>query len=105
MILEYLQRVCCFLVIAEVLLKLNPSKKYERYLKMVMGFITLAIVLVPICRFVAGEERMLSMETLPAFEQKLEQVMKEGERQMRTEMEGERKEQKIDEIDITISIE
>ena len=83
--MEYLERVCIFLLIAETMLRLCPSSKYERYVRMVTGLICMAMILLPLTTLLqtdgAGE-----LPRIEAFEQELRKAMEEGEKQMEKEL-------------------
>lgn len=83
---EYLQRICLFMILAEMLLHLRPAKQYERYLKMITGLISLAIVLLPACKFMAALGDGGQLATLEEFEQEMYEAMKEGEETMQREL-------------------
>lgn len=82
---EYMQRICCFMILAEMLLHLRPAKQYEKYLKMITGFISLAIVLLPACKFITTIGNSGQLATLEEFEKEMYEVMKEGEKMMQKE--------------------
>lgn len=83
--MEYLERICVFLLIAETMLKLCPSAKYENYVKMVTGLICLAMILLPVTSFLKGDEEGLQIK-LETFERELKEAMEKGERQMEEEL-------------------
>ena len=82
--MEYVKRLCCFLLIAETLLKLCPSPKYEGYMKMLTGLICLVMICVPLTSLFhpdAGGQ----VPELADFEQQVRETMEEARERMRDE--------------------
>ncbi|MBO6014973.1 MAG: stage III sporulation protein AF [Lachnospiraceae bacterium] len=98
--MEYLKRICCFLLIAETMEKLCPSSKYEAYLHMITGLICLAMILIPL----TGLLHMDQADGLPdihTFEKQLQQIVEEGQMQMERELSKKWEGQIPDEADIS----
>lgn len=71
----YVEKVCFFMIAAELLFHFLPSKKYEKYMGMITGFLCMAILVIPIGNLVFQGEKWLSMDTTEEFEKQLKQVM------------------------------
>jgi len=79
--MEYLRRICIFLLIAETLLKLCPSSKYEDYMRMITGLICMIMILFPLASLIRMDHGM-ELPQIGEFERQLQEVMEEGTRQM-----------------------
>lgn len=90
-VLDYLQKICCFLVVTEILMQLKPSKKYEKYLKMTVGLICLGIVLLPVGKALNGGNYVIEPDSVTVFEEKLYQALEEGSLEATEETESQRK--------------
>lgn len=44
-IVEWIKRITIFLIIAKMVLHLRPKQEYEKYLKLVVGIMVLAMIL------------------------------------------------------------
>lgn len=58
--MQYLEKICCFLIFARIFLHMCPSEKYEKYLSALTGWIALCIFLSP---FLSGDMFRESYET------------------------------------------
>ncbi len=69
-IVDWIKRMTIFLIVARMILHLRPKQEYEKYLKMVVGIMILAMVLEQGIGFVHGggeilwEERMVLWERI-----------------------------------------
>lgn len=75
----YVEKVCFFMIAAQLLFHFLPSKKYEKYMGMITGFLCMAILVVPIGNLVFHGSKWLDMNTIEEFENQLKQVMNAGE--------------------------
>lgn len=71
----YVEKVCFFMIAAQLLFHFLPSKKYEKYMGMITGFLCMAILIIPIGNLVFKGEEWLSMDTIEEFENQLQLVM------------------------------
>lgn len=85
--MDYFKEICCFILIAETFVKLCPNKKYEDYIRMITGFICIAIVLTPVLVWAKGEQKDMEI-SLSEFEIQLQEQLKESEKQWSKELEG-----------------
>jgi len=46
--LEYIKTICFFMIVTTVLLNLFPNEQYVKYVRLVIGFILILIVITPI---------------------------------------------------------
>ncbi len=77
--LEILMRISVFLVLGKTLLHFCPSKKYERYLKLLFGFMVMIQVVTPIFSFVGMNFEETYEAKMKEFEQKLEQSVSDAD--------------------------
>ena len=95
--MDYYKEICCFMLIAETFVKLCPNKKYEDYIRMITGFICIAMVIAPILGWVKGEQKEVRL-SLTEFEVQLQEQLLESEEQWSEELEGKMEEGwKVDE--------
>ena len=85
--MDYFKEICCFMLIAETFVKLCPNKKYEDYIRMITGFICIAMVIPPILGWVMGDQKEVSL-SLTEFEVQLQEQLLESEEQWSEELEG-----------------
>lgn len=95
--MEYLERLCVFMLIAETMLKLCPSSKYESYMKMLTGLLSLAMILLPVMSFFQADENGI-MPKLETFEKELFEAFEQGEKQMEEEFQWQMEEEYNEEI-------
>ena len=84
---EYLKRICVFLLVAETMLKLCPSSKYEEYIKMITGLICMVMILFPTASLFRADQGM-ELPQIGEFEKKLQEAMEEGTEQMRRRLDA-----------------
>lgn len=69
-IVDWIKRITIFLIMARMILHLRPKAEYEKYLKLVVGIMILAMVLEQGLRILQGggellwEERMILWEKI-----------------------------------------
>lgn len=52
--MEYIKSVCNYLLIGTLLTNMFPNDKYVQYVKMIFGFLLIAMLINPICKVLFG---------------------------------------------------
>lgn len=84
--MDWFKEICCFILIAETFVKLCPNKKYEDYIRMITGFLCIAMVLTPILHWAKGDQKEMEL-SLSEFETQLQEQLLESEEQWSRELE------------------
>ena len=75
--MSYLEGVCYFMLIAELLIHLRASDHYEKYIRLIMGLICLTIMIVPIMNLIIKGDSNITTVTAEEFQQQLTEAMAE----------------------------
>lgn len=71
----YVEKICFFMIAAELFVHFLPSEKYEKYMEMIAGFLCVAMFMLPVGNLLFQREDWLRMEEVERFENQLKQVM------------------------------
>lgn len=71
----YLEKACFFMIAAQLLFHFLPSKKYEKYMGMLTGFICMTILIIPVGNLIFHKQDWMDMAQIEEFEEKLQKVM------------------------------
>lgn len=71
----YLEKACYFMIGAQLLLYFLPSKKYEKYMGMLTGFICMVILVLPVCNLIFQKQDWQYTKRMKEFEEQLERVL------------------------------
>lgn len=71
----YLEKACYFMIGAQLLFYFLPSKKYEKYMGMLTGFICMVILVLPVCNLIFQEKDWQNKIQIEEFERQLSKVM------------------------------
>lgn len=81
----YLEKACFFMIGAQLLLYFLPSKKYEKYMGLLTGFICMVILVLPVCNLIFQKQDWQYTNRMKEFEDQLERVMSAEEIRMEKE--------------------
>lgn len=73
-------RVGIFMICAQAIVHFRPQEAYEKYLKLLVGIMTLIQLILPIGSFFAGGGRQEAEETLKRFGLEMEESIREAEK-------------------------
>ena len=59
--MDLLQKLCCFFILAKIVLQMCPSEKYEKYLQVLVTWMLYAMILLPLL----GKGRTDSLQNWP----------------------------------------
>lgn len=76
--LEFMKSIGIFLVCAQSVVHFVGGKSYEKYVKLLIGFMLLAQFIVPVRTFFLGGEKGEIWNEVEHFQQEMEQVMAES---------------------------
>lgn len=79
MITVYIERVCFFIIIAELLVQFAASSKYEKYISLLTGVLCITILIVPIGEFFFENKFNLYLEKTNEFEKELSEMMRDND--------------------------
>ncbi|MBD5545315.1 MAG: hypothetical protein HDR01_14040 [Lachnospiraceae bacterium] len=71
----YLEKACFFMIGAQLLLYFLPSRKYEKYMGVLTGFICMVILVLPVCNLIFQKQEWQYEERITEFESQLERVL------------------------------
>lgn len=71
--MDLLQKLCCFFVLAKIILQMCPSKKYEKYLQVLVTWMLYAMILLPLL----GKGRTDSLQNWQQFRKEYEKSFTE----------------------------
>ncbi len=66
--MDLLQKLCCFFVLAKIILQMCPSEKYEKYLQVLVTWMLYAMILLPLL----GKGRTDSLQNWKQFQKEYE---------------------------------
>lgn len=73
-------RVGIFMICAQAIVHFRPQETYEKYLKLLVGIMTLIQLILPIGSFFAGGGRQQAEEALEQFGREMEESVKAAEK-------------------------
>ena len=71
--MDLLQKLCCFFVLAKIILQMCPSEKYEKYLQVLVTWMLYAMILLPLL----GKGRTDSLQNWKQFQKEYEKSFAE----------------------------
>ena len=71
--MDLLQKLCCFFVLAKIVLQMCPSEKYEKYLQVLVTWMLYAMILLPLL----GKGRADSLQNWQQFRKEYEKSFRE----------------------------
>ena len=71
--MDLLQKLCCFFILAKIVLQMCPSEKYEKYLQVLVTWMLYAIILLPLL----GQGRTDSLQNWQQFRKEYEKSFTE----------------------------
>ena len=71
--MDLLQRLCCFFILAKIVLQMCPSEKYEKYLQVLVTWMLYAMILLPLL----GKGRTDSLQNWQQFRKEYEKSFTE----------------------------
>ena len=71
--MDLLQKLCCFFVLAKIVLQMCPSEKYEKYLQVLVTWMLYAVILLPLL----GKEKTDSLQNWQQFQKAYEKSFEE----------------------------
>ena len=71
--MNLLQKLCCFFILAKIVLQMCPSEKYEKYLQVLVTWILYAMILLPLL----GKGRADSLQNWQQFRKEYEKSFTE----------------------------
>ena len=71
--MDLLQKLCCFFVLAKIILQMCPSEKYEKYLQVLVTWMLYAMILLPLL----GKGRTDSLQDWKQFQKEYEKSFAE----------------------------
>ena len=66
--MDLLQKLCCFFILAKIVLQMCPSEKYEKYLQVLVTWMLYAMILLPLL----GKGRTDSLQNWKQFQKEYE---------------------------------
>ena len=66
--MDLLQKLCCFFILAKIVLQMCPSEKYEKYLQVLVTWMLYAMILLPLL----GKGRADSLQNWQQFRKEYE---------------------------------
>ena len=66
--MDLLQKLCCFFILAKIVLQMCPSEKYEKYLQVLVTWMLYAMILLPLL----GKGRTDSLQNWKQFRKEYE---------------------------------
>lgn len=73
-LLEFMKRIAVFMIIAQTILHFRPNKSYEKYLKMLIGIMMLAIFIVPITQLFRRDSMKEYERLLEGYEKNIDKM-------------------------------
>ena len=71
--MDLLQKLCCFFILAKIVLQMCPSEKYEKYLQVLVTWMLYAMILLPLL----GKGRADSLQNWQQFRKEYEKSFTE----------------------------
>ena len=71
--MDLLQKLCCFFILAKIVLQMCPSEKYEKYLQVLVTWMLYAMILLPLL----GKGRTDSLQNWQQFRKEYEKSFTE----------------------------
>lgn len=71
--MDLLQKLCCFFVLAKIVLQMCPSEKYEKYLQVLVTWMLYAMILLPLL----GRGKTESLQNWQQFQKEYEKSFEE----------------------------
>ncbi|MBU5430300.1 hypothetical protein KQI22_09540 [Kineothrix sp. MSJ-39] len=71
--MDLLQKLCCFFVLAKIVLQMCPSEKYEKYLQVLVTWMLYAMILLPLL----GKGKTDSLQNWQQFQKEYEKSFEE----------------------------
>lgn len=71
--MDLLQKLCCFFVLAKIVLQMCPSEKYEKYLQVLVTWMLYAMILLPLL----GRGKTDSLQNWQQFQKEYEKSFAE----------------------------
>lgn len=71
--MDLLQKLCCFFILAKIVLQMCPSEKYEKYLQVLVTWMLYAMILLPLL----GKGRADSLQDWQQFRKEYEKSFTE----------------------------
>ena len=71
--MDLLQKLCCFFVLAKIVLQMCPSEKYEKYLQVLVSWMLYAMILLPLL----GKGKTDSLQNWQQFQKEYEKSFEE----------------------------
>ena len=71
--MDLLQKLCCFFVLAKIVLQMCPSEKYEKYLQVLVIWMLYAMILLPLL----GKGKTDSLQNWQQFQKAYEKSFEE----------------------------
>lgn len=71
--MDLLQKLCCFFVLAKIVLQMCPSEKYEKYLQVLVTWMLYAMILLPLL----GKGKTDSLQNWQQFQKAYEKSFEE----------------------------
>ncbi|MBQ8591337.1 MAG: stage III sporulation protein AF [Lachnospiraceae bacterium] len=81
-ILEFMKKIAVFMIIAQTILHFRPNKSYEKYLKMLIGIMVLAIFIVPVTEFFREDTIHEYELLLEGYEKSIDRMYESAEYQI-----------------------
>ncbi len=86
-LLEFVKGIAAFTIIAQAILHFRPNKSYEKYLKLLIGMITLAIFVVPVTELFRKDSMREYELLLEGYERNIDRMYETSDFQMDLEAE------------------
>jgi len=76
-LLEFIKRMGIFLICAESILYFSPGNSYQKYIRVLIGFMLLMQFMIPVRAFLSGQERALIENQVNEFRLQMESISNE----------------------------
>jgi len=76
-LLEFIKRMGIFLICAESILYFTPGNSYQKYIRVLIGFMLLMQFMIPVRAFLSGQERAIIESQVNEFRLQMENISNE----------------------------